>query len=221
MVTDRRPSRAKLRQEYDESSRLVEVPVPLAASLTPLFGLLESARDAEARAPLAQVCQELLDGFSEFYEVRPPNVELLGVRPHRTREGLLSSELLGDYTLSLTRIRLWTRTPMIRKWTSSRTLLSTLCHEFMHHLDAVQLGFPRSYHTTGFFERTHRLYLGVTGQAYYSLAWQTPGRDGSRSIDWPETNRRKANAAALDGCGAGPSPAGSRSAGVASPQRKV
>ena len=80
---------------------------------------------------------------------------------------------------------------MIRKWTSSRTILSTLCHEFMHHLDVVQLGFPKSYHTTGFFERTHRLYLGVMGQPYYPLAWQSPARDGSRSIDWPETNRRK------------------------------
>ena len=195
-MTDRRPSRAKLRQEYDDSSHLVEIPVPLAVSMTPLFGLLESARDEEAHGPLTQVCQELLAGFSEFYQVPPPSLELLGVRPHRTREGLLSSELLGDYTFDATRIRLWTRTPMIRKWTSSRTLLSTLCHEFMHHLDAVHLGFPRSYHTTGFFERTHRLYLGVTGQAYYSLAWQAPARDGSRSIDWPETNRRKARAAA-------------------------
>lgn len=195
MKTDRRPSRAELRREYDDSSRLVEIPVPLAASLTPFFGQLESARDAEARAPLAQVCRELLDGFSEFYRVPPPGVNLLGVRPHRTHEGLLSSELLGDYTFDLARIRLWTRTPMIRKWTSSRTLLSTLCHEFMHHLDAVHLRFPRSYHTTGFFERTHRLYLGVTGQAYYALAWQAPMHDGSRSIDWPGTNRRKARAA--------------------------
>jgi hypothetical protein len=83
---------------------------------------------------------------------------------------------------------------MVRKWTSSRTLLSTLCHEFMHHLDAVQLEFPKSYHTTGFFERTHRLYLAVTGQPHYPLAWQAPERNGSRSIDWPETNRRRAMA---------------------------
>jgi hypothetical protein len=116
------------------------------------------------------------------------------VRPHRTREGRLAYELLGDYDLALTRVRLWTRTPMIKKWSSSRTILSTLCHEFMHLLDVVHLGFAKSYHTTGFFERTHRLYLGVTGQAYYPLAWQAPQRDGSRSVDWPETNRRKTRA---------------------------
>ncbi|HYJ31861.1 MAG TPA: hypothetical protein VE326_01445 [Candidatus Binatia bacterium] len=193
MVTDRRPSRGKLRLEYDESSRLTELPVPLSDGLTPLFGQLESARDAEARGPLSQTCEELLRGFAEFYNVEPPALKLLGVRPHRTREGRLSYELLGDYDLALARVRLWTRTPMIRKWTSSRTLLSTLCHEFMHHMDVVKLQFPRSYHTTGFFERTHRLYLGVTGQPYYRLAWQKAQRDGSRSIDWPETHRRRAS----------------------------
>jgi hypothetical protein len=192
MVTDRRPSRGKLRQEYDESSALIEIRVPPPDGLTPWVDQLHSARDAESREPLSEACGQLLNEFARFYDVPPPRLDLLGVRPHRTHEGLLSSETLGDYTFTLSRIRLWTRTPMIRKWTSSRTILSTLCHEFMHHLDVVQLGFPKSYHTTGFFERTHRLYLGVMGQPYYPLAWHAPDRGGSRSIDWPETNRRRA-----------------------------
>jgi hypothetical protein len=190
MVTDRRPSRGKPRQEYDDSSRLTEIQVPLSHGQPPMLDLLESARGPERRGPLGKICEQLLDGFAEFYKVPPPSVKLLGVRPHRTREGRLSTELFGDYTLELAQIRLWTRTPMIRKWTSSRTILSTLCHEFMHHMDVVRLEFPRSFHTTGFFERTHRLYLGVTGQAYYPLAWRAPERDGSRSIDWPESRRR-------------------------------
>jgi hypothetical protein len=195
MKTDRRPSRGKARQtEYDASSRLTEIAVPLSANLTPMFESLEIARDAEARVPLNKVCKQLLDRFSECYGVPPPSVKLLGVRPHRTYEGVLASELLGDYTFKLTQIRLWTRTPMQRRWTSSRTLLSTLCHEFMHHLDACHLGFPSSFHTIGFFERTHRLYLGVTGQPYYPLAWSAPDGHGSCTIDWPETNRRKRRA---------------------------
>ena len=190
MVTDRRPARGKLRQEFEDSSRCTEIAVPSSQDLASMFDRLESARELERREPMCQVCRQLLEEFSTFYNVPPPSVELLGTRPHRTREGRLSRELLGDYNLDLTRIRLWTKTPMMKKWTSTRTLLSTLCHEFMHHLDVVRLGFPKSYHTTGFFERTHRLYLGVTGQEYYPLAWQ-PEREGSRSIDWPETNRRK------------------------------
>ena len=84
MVTDRRPTRGKPRQEYDDSSRLSEIEVPLTLELRPLFGQLESARDAERREPLNRVCQQLLDGFAVFYRVAPPSVDLLGVRPHRT-----------------------------------------------------------------------------------------------------------------------------------------
>jgi hypothetical protein len=195
MVTDRRPSRGSPRQEYDDSTRLTEIHVPRSQDSAAILGLIESAREEERREPLVRICKELLDGFAEFYAVPAPNVKLLGVRPHRTREGRLARELLGDYSLDSAEIRLWTRTAMMKKWTSSRTTLSTLCHEFMHHLDVVQLGFPKSYHTTGFFERTHRLYLGVMGEAYYPLAWRAPERNGSRSIDWPETNRRRAKVA--------------------------
>ena len=191
METEPRPSRGKPREEYDESTRFTELRVPSSEGLARLFGLLESARDAEERVALERACQRLLDEFAEFYEVPPPSLKLLGVRPHRTHEGRLSYELFGDYSLTLVQIRLWTRTPMIRKWTSSRTLFSTLCHEFMHHLDIVRLGFEKSYHTTGFFERAHRLYLGVTAQPYYPLAWRPPDVDGYRSINWPETNRRR------------------------------
>jgi hypothetical protein len=194
MKTDRRPSRGERRREYDASSGLTEIPVPLSTDLATMFASLEAARDVEARDSTTEACKQLLDRFSEFYRVTPPTLKLLGVRPHRTMEGLLASELLGDYNFDLTRIRLWTRTPIQRQWTSSRTILSTLCHEFMHHLDACQLGFPSSFHTVGFFERTHRLYLGVTGQSYYPLAWFPPEPDGSRGIDWPETNRRKRTA---------------------------
>src|SRR5512144_2821275 len=99
MVTDRRPSRGRLRDEYDASTRLEEIPVPGSHGLTPLFDRLEAPRDAEALAPMSQVCEELLRGFAEFYDVPAPSMKLLGVRPHRTREGRLSYELLGDYNL--------------------------------------------------------------------------------------------------------------------------
>jgi hypothetical protein len=192
MNTERRPSRGDLAKEYDASTRLIEIHVPPSEVLAPVFGRLEEGRDSEARKDLNQVCTELLDTLAKFYGVDAPSVKLLGVRPHRTYEGLLASELFGDYNINQAGIRLWTRTSIQKNWTSSRTLLSTLCHEFMHHLDVVQLGFAKSYHTTGFFERTHRLYLAVLGQPHYPLAWHPPEKNGSRAINWPETNRRKA-----------------------------
>src|SRR5262249_48542247 len=66
---------------------------------------------------------------------------------------------------------------------------STLCHEFMHHLDVTALGFPNSFHTVGFYQRTHRLYLAAIGHPYYPLKWRRVGFDSQQIIDWQETRR--------------------------------
>ena len=140
---------------------------------------------------------ELLGVLTHFYGISAPTLKLLGPRPHSTLEGRLASELFGDYSSKQARIRLWTRTAMRKQWASSRTTLSTLCHEFMHHLDIYQLGFPHSFHTIGFFERTHRLYLTVIGYPYYPLEWRSAGSSKSgvsRVIDWAATNRARARA---------------------------
>jgi hypothetical protein len=191
MTTDPRPRRLMLRQEYEASERLAttpEAPEDLAA----LFDRLRAARAAEDRSALEAVCRDMLNRLSDATQVSVPVLKLLGPRPHRTHEGKLSYELFGDYTFEQARIRLWTRTAIQKQWASSRTLLSTLCHEFMHHLDVHGLGFPNTFHTTGFFARTHRLYQAVLGQPHYPLAWHAPYRNGARMIDWAETNRRKA-----------------------------
>jgi len=192
MTTDPRPRRNLLKAEYEASERLATVPGPRPEDLAALFERLRAARDAEDRAGLEDACRRILERLSESCEVSRPILKLLGPRPHRTHEGKLSYELFGDYTFEQARIRLWTRTAIQKQWASSRTLLSTLCHEFMHHLDVHGLGFPSTFHTTGFFERTHRLYQAVLGQPHYPLAWHAPYRNGARMIDWAETNRRKA-----------------------------
>lgn len=42
--------------------------------------------------------------------------------------------------------------------TSFGTFLSTLCHEFCHHLDFQLFRFADSWHTRGFYERAAVLY---------------------------------------------------------------
>lgn len=195
MTTDPRPRRLSLQKEYEASARLASLPGPRPDDLAPLFDGLDAAREAEDRARMEAACRRLLDRLSRACEVARPILKLLGPRPHRTREGRLSYELFGDYDLEHARIRLWTRTAINKRWASSRTLLSTLCHEFMHHLDVQALGFPNTFHTTGFFERTHRMYQAALGRPHYPLAWHAPYRNGSRMIDWAETNRRKSRTA--------------------------
>ena len=196
-MTDKRPSRGAPSHEYDASNGQRTIQIPPAASLRHLFEDIGEATDQENAAKLKKACTELLSSLSIFYGVSAPSLKLLGPRPHSTLEGRLADELFGDYSSRQARIRLWTRTPMRKHWTSSKTTLSTLCHEFMHHLDIHELGFPHSFHTIGFFERTHKLYLTVVGHPYYPLEWRsfsTSKSGKSWVIDWAATNRTKARA---------------------------
>lgn len=196
MITDRQPSGGKRRAEYDASERLKEIPTPPPGLLTHWFEALERARDEAEPKLLKEACAGFLNSVADFYEVPPPRLRLLGARPHSTHEGRVAFELFGDYDIERASMRLWTRTPRRKQWASGRTMLSTLCHEFMHHLDVTRLGFPNSFHTIGFFERTHRLYLAATGERYYPLAWRRAGAEGRWGVDWAEINRRKAKVAA-------------------------
>lgn len=197
MRTDPTP-RGKTR-EYNASDRLDKIPVPLSKDMVHATGLLGGAVEAESSDLLKIACSKLLATLSDYYGVPVPHLKLLGPRPHRTLEGLLASEIYGDYHIKDRRIRLWTRTAMKQKWTSAGVILSTLCHEFMHHLDLMHLKFPGSFHTMGFYERTHRLYLAATAHPYYSLEWRPIGFDlppEGWAIDWTETRRSKEKALA-------------------------
>jgi hypothetical protein len=190
MITDRRPSNGGRRAEYDASDRLKQIPTPPSTRLVQWFEGLQRARDGADPKLLKSACQGFLESLADFYGVASPRLRLLGVRPHSTHEGRVSFELFGDYEIAQARMRLWTRTPMRKQWASARTLLSTLCHEFMHHLDVTRLGFPNSFHTIGFYERTHGLYLAATGERYYPLAWRRLGAEGRWGVDWGEIRRR-------------------------------
>ena len=191
MITERSPKRVGLRREYDASARLTRMPTPDSSRLTPLVKALATAREDADRSGVNTACKQLLELLSDYYEVPAPNLRVLGIRPHRTREGVLAYELFGDYEPKSARIRLWTRTAINKQWTSSGVMLSTFCHEFMHHVDVPRLGFSRSYHTVGFFERTHILYQAAIGQPHYPLVWHPQNADGSRMINWPAMRRRR------------------------------
>jgi hypothetical protein len=61
-----------------------------------------------------------------------------------------ASELFGDYHPETMLIRIWMRTAVRKEITSFGTFLSTLCHEFCHHLEFQRFRFPDSWHTRGF-----------------------------------------------------------------------
>src|SRR5947209_4884998 len=138
-------------------------------------------------ADIRNACAEFLAATSEFYRTPNCNVRVLAARPLRVRENW-ATELFGDYNPETMLIRVWMRTAVRKEITSSGTFLSTLCHEFCHHLDFQRFAFPDSWHTRGFYERTATLYHYARDTAPKRLFW-APVSGGRWRIDWPRTNR--------------------------------
>lgn len=100
-----------------------------------------------------------------------------------------TTELFGDYHPHTKTIRVWMRTAVRKEVTSFGTFLSTLCHEFCHHLDFHKFGFGNTWHTRGFYHRTAVLYHHARGTPVKKLVWVPISSERWR-IDWQRTNIR-------------------------------
>jgi hypothetical protein len=188
MITDS-PPRTRNRAEYVKSERIKTLDLPSPSVLPETAKRLESAMKAGVAAEVRKACAEFLDAASEFYEVPNCGIRVLAARPLRTRERG-TFELFGDYDPETSVIRVWMRTAVRKEVTSCGTFISTLCHEFCHHLDFQKFGFPDSWHTRGFFERAAALYHHVRGTPLKKLFW-IPVKGGRWRIDWVRTNRAR------------------------------
>ena len=185
MITDPVPRAADLRRQYEASDAQHTLELPPAEPLQQ--DAEAAARGARSRRGpgVRRAGQELLDHLAEFYGVPPPRLRVLGVRPHRVRDGHLESELHGDYTFATAVLRVWMRTAILGKVTSYRGMLNTLLHEFAHHLDVLLFGWSDTPHTRGFYWRVDELYhlaLGTPAEKRKPLVWI---KTGTRwRIDW-------------------------------------
>jgi hypothetical protein len=179
MLTDP-PPRKKDRELFVHSDRLKTLALLEDRRLPRIAGTIESAMKAEALADVRRACTEFLTTASDFYQVRICPVQVLAARPLRVRERS-TIELFGDYHPTTMLIRVWMRTAVRKEITSFGTFLSTLCHEFCHHLDFHHFAFRDSWHTRGFYERTAVLYHHARGTPPKPLFWAR--------VDWPRTNR--------------------------------
>jgi len=185
MLTDS-PSR-KNRSGFLESDHIKTLDLPSNGDLLDIAKRLECAMKSDKIRDVRSACTEFLATASSFYEVPNCGVRVLAARPLRTREHG-TFELFGDYSPASMLIRLWMRTAVRKEVTSFGTFLSTLCHEFCHHLDLQKFGFPDSWHTRGFYERAAALYHHARGTPPKKLFW-VPMTSGRWRIDWQRTNR--------------------------------
>lgn len=134
-----------------------------------------------------EACEEFLLVASDFYKVPRCGIRVLAARPLRVREKW-TTELFGDYQPEISLIRVWMRTAVRKQITSFGTFLSTLTHEFCHHLDFHLFHFSDSWHTRGFYERAAALYHHARDTPPKRLYWvRMPGERWR--IDWQRTAR--------------------------------
>ena len=185
MVTESPPRTH--RAEFLESDRIKTIDVPQDQHLPLIAESIELAMKSDKAPELRRACSAFLKHLSGFYKVPNCEVRVLAARPLHVRENW-STELFGDYSPDTMLIRVWRQTAVRKEITSYGTFLSTLCHEFCHHLDFEKFGFPDSWHTRGFYERAAVLYHRARGTPLKKLVWVPIGRQRWR-IDWQRTSR--------------------------------
>jgi len=163
MLTDAPPREAN-RAGFLESDRFRNLELPQNGNLTRIADSIESAMEHGTTAAARRACADLLTELSEFYKVPACDIHVLAARPLRVRESW-TSELFGDYSPDVMLIRVWMRTAVRKEVTSFGTFLSTLCHEFCHHLDFHKFGFADSWHTRGFYSAPAR-FTTVCGEQF-------------------------------------------------------
>ena len=186
MLTDAPPRKLYL-ADFRESDRIGTLDLPQDARLPDIVKTIEPAMKSDQMSAVRGACAEFLQSASLFYQVPDCTIRVLAAIPLRIREQW-TTELFGDYDPEAMLIRVWMRTAVRKDVTSFGTFLSTLCHEFCHHLDYRMFGFPDSWHTRGFYERTAELYHHARGTPRKKLYW-APMSSGRWRIDWQKTNQ--------------------------------
>ena len=188
MLTDAKPRKKTLLADFIKSDENRALDVPPDDRLKAPCASLEAALKAGTIPPVRVLCEKFLNNAADFYKVKRIPIRVLAARPVRSREGGWGYELFGDYHPDTTLIRVWMRTAVRKQVTSYGTFLSTLCHEFCHHLDYKLFGYRDTWHTRGFYERAALLYHHARGTPAKKLFWvQIPS--GRWRIDWQRTNR--------------------------------
>jgi hypothetical protein len=184
MVTDA-PPKKKNGHFFAESDGLNALRLPQDDRLPRIASAIEVAMKTERTKEVFEVSRDFLETAADFYQVKHCEVRVLAARPLRVRERS-TIELFGDYHPNTTLIRVWMKTAIRKDVTSFGTFLSTLCHEFCHHLDFQR--FPDSWHTRGFYERTASLYHHARRTPQKRLIW-LPISGHRWRVDWQRTNR--------------------------------
>ncbi len=180
---------------YDRSNAIPSIPLRVsprlarAVSLLPVALAGDYADEGERRRKVTKVAQVICDEICRVMRVSSLRVSVEGVRPIED-----SSEYHGLYVSEgqSHEITVWMYTAKRRQVVAPRTLLRTLLHEVVHHLDYTKLALEESFHTDGFFKRESSLVRQLERAAKKSSATGS-GQASTRADGRLALRSRRAN----------------------------
>jgi hypothetical protein len=187
---------ASQRRIYDRSNQVTSLRLRVTPRLARAVALLpvalsgEFPSEAERRRKVNKVAQVVCDEICQVMRVSSLQVVVKGVRPIRDAaeyHGLYVSEGRSH------EITVWMYTAKRKQVVAPRTLLRTLLHEVVHHLDYTVLELEESFHTDGFFKRESSLVRQVE-RATQRLGGVAPAALPGRARAVLALKSRRANA---------------------------
>lgn len=193
LLTDPLPATRVERELYLFSERAGStIRLPPAREFRDHVRRLDAAMADESIAAVRVACRGVVGYLEAQNDLRPAQVAVLGRRPTDVLVDGCPSQVFGDYHRDRRRIRVYAKTAVQRRFTTMKTLLNTLLHEFCHHMEADIYGLPLP-HTRGFYARLDRLYhhaLATPRAERRDLRWIRRGDQWQ--LDWGSRRRTRA-----------------------------
>ena len=147
------PARKRIYRQSDAISALALPPgVELGATVAAIRVALADAR----RAAVQRECQALCDVLTRGYRVPPVRIVVLERRPSDDY-GELHGLFEPQEGRRRARVTVWMRTAAKQQVVAFKSVLRTVVHELLHHLDYELFALEETFHTEGFYKRESSL----------------------------------------------------------------
>jgi len=174
------------RSVYDQSDRIVDIPVSDADTASDVIIAIRDSLQAENRRQTEVNTRKLVNFVCSSLSCRSPDLKVLSVRPSDDYEelhGLYEYEDGDQADREPPLITVWMRTAQNKRVVAVRSYLRTVLHELCHHIDYEHYKLRDSFHTEGFYKRESSLFKQLTKSVELPRAGgaRKPGKKKTRS----------------------------------------
>ena len=136
--------------DYTKSNKITEFPKTKLSKETKKMFLLLRSKSNLLESDMEMLCH-MLSKDLKIDSIK--SLQYSGTEPHSVNGSRLENKTLGKYNPNNNKIILYKFTARRKQLRATKSVLDTLLHEYVHHLDYVLLRLERSLHTAGFYKR--------------------------------------------------------------------